>query len=115
MAGECICFMQSALKCARREFKLYIFTEVAYIMSYASVCEDVVQRKSIHLYSKVKKTSADFPCSGSWEQWTLCRDNVYRNTVHARSALLMSRLPESSVITKRDMLNMQSRGHKDWN
>ncbi len=26
--SECICSMQSALKCTRREFKLYIFTEV---------------------------------------------------------------------------------------
>ncbi len=31
-------------------------------------------------------------------------------TVHARSALLTSRLSESGVLTKRDMQNMQSRG-----
>ncbi len=51
-----------------------------------------------------------FPCSGSREQWTLCRDHVNRNTVHARSSLLTSRLSESGVLTKRDMQNMQSGG-----
>ncbi len=44
------------------------------------------------------------------EQWTLCREHVNRNTVHARSALLTSWLSESGVLTKRDMLKMQSGG-----
>ncbi len=61
--------------------------------------------------SEMKQTSADFTCSGSREQWTLCREHVNRkNTVHAWSALLTSRLSESSVLTKRDMQNMQSGG-----
>ncbi len=38
-----------------------------------------------------------FPCSGGREQWTLCREHVNRNTVHARSAPLTSRLSESGV------------------
>ncbi len=37
----CICSIQRALKCAKREFKLYLFTEVQYVMSHLSVCEDV--------------------------------------------------------------------------
>ncbi len=53
-------------------------------------------------------------CREQWtlcrEQWTLCREHVNRNTVHARSALLTSWLSESGVLTKRDMLNMQSGG-----
>ncbi len=51
-----------------------------------------------------------FPCSGSREQWTLCREHVNRNTVHAWSALLTSWLSESGVLTKRDRQNMQSGG-----
>ncbi len=47
------------------------------------------------------------PCSGSKEQWTLCREHVNRNTVHARSALLTSWLYESGVLTKRDMRNIR--------
>ncbi len=38
--------IQSALKCVRREFKLYIFTEVGYMMSHSAVCKDVAKRKS---------------------------------------------------------------------
>ncbi len=52
-------------------------------MSHSSVREDVAQRKSMNECSEIKSTSADFPCSGSWEQWTLCREHVNRNTVHA--------------------------------
>ncbi len=37
--NECICSIQRALKCARREFKLYLFTEVYDV--HLSVCEDV--------------------------------------------------------------------------
>ncbi len=81
-----------------------------YIMSHSSVREDVAQRKSINECSEVKLTSTDFPCSGSREQWTLCREHVNRNTVHARSALLTSWLSESGVLTKRDMQNMHSGG-----
>ncbi len=36
--SEHIYSIQSALKCARRELKLYIFTEVSYMMSHLSVC-----------------------------------------------------------------------------
>ncbi len=50
---ECICSIQRALKCARRAFKLYIFTEV-YDDIYSSVCEDVAQRKSMNECSEVK-------------------------------------------------------------
>ncbi len=75
------------------------------------MCEDVAQRKSMNECFEVKKTSTDFPCSGSREQWTLCRDHVNRNTVHARSTLLTSRLSESGVLTRRVMQNMQG----GWN
>ncbi len=54
--------IHSALKCARREFKLYIFTDVSYMMSHSSVRKDVAQRKSMNECSEVKLTSADFPC-----------------------------------------------------
>ncbi len=93
--------IHSALKCARREFKLYIFTDVSYMMSHSSVRKDVAQRKSMNECSEVKLTSADFPCWGSREQWTLCREHVNRNTVHSWSALLTSWLSESGVLTKR--------------
>ncbi len=81
------------------------------------MCEDLVQHKSMNECSEVKKTSTDFPCSGSREQRTLCRNNVNRYTVYARSTLLTSRLSESGVLTKRDMQHMQSRGggEDDWN
>ncbi len=46
--------IQSALNCARREFKFYIFTEVDYMMSHSSMCEDVVQCKSMNECSEVK-------------------------------------------------------------
>ncbi len=59
---------------------------------------------------KWNKLPTDFPCSESREQWTLCREHVNRNTVHARSSLLMSWLSESGVFIKRDMQNMQNRG-----
>ncbi len=64
---------------------VYIYRDIL------SVFEDVAQRKSMNESSEVKKTSTDFPCSGSREQWTLCRVHVNRNTVHARSALLTRR------------------------
>ncbi len=38
-----------------------------------------------------------------------------QNTVHESSSLLTSWLSESGVLTKRDMQNMQRRGHEDWN
>ncbi len=47
-------------------------------MSHSSVREDVAQRKSMNECSEIKLTSADFPCSGSREQWTLCREHVNR-------------------------------------
>ena len=49
--SERICSIQSALKCVRREFKFYLFTE---LMSHLSVCEDVAQRKSVNECSEVK-------------------------------------------------------------
>ncbi len=75
------------------------------------------QHKSMNECSEVNKTSTDFPCSGSRKQWTLCRNHIKRNTVHARSSLLMSWLSESGVLTKRDMQNGGGGGggwHKDW-
>ncbi len=69
--------------CARRELKLYIFTEVY-----------------------------DVTLIRAWRRWTLCREHINGNTVHAWSALLTSWLSESGVL-KRDMQNMQSGG--DWN
>ncbi len=56
-----------------------------------------------------------FRNDGSREQWTLCREHINRNTVHAWSALLTSWLSESGVLTKRDIWeakrqNMQSGG-----
>ncbi len=80
--SEHICSIQIALKCARREFKLYLFTEVYYVTLHASqvsfvcVCVDVAPHKSVNECYKVKLTSKDFPFSGSKEQWTLCRDHV---------------------------------------
>ncbi len=59
-------------------------------MSHSSVREDVAQRKSMNECSEIRQTSSDFPCSGSSEQWTLCREHVNRNTVHAWTALLTS-------------------------
>ncbi len=53
-------------------------------MSHSSVRKDVAQRKSMNECSEIKQTS------GSREQWTLCREHVNRNTVHAWSALLTS-------------------------
>ncbi len=82
-SNERIYSIQSALKCARRELKLYIFTEVY-----------------------------DVTLVRAWRRWTLCREHVNGNTVHAWSALLTSWLSESGVL-KRDMQNMQSGG--DWN
>ncbi len=74
-------------------------------MSHTFVCEDVAQSKSINERSEVKKTSTISPVQGVGRNGH-SRDNVNRNTVHAQSSLLMSRLPESSVLTKRDMQNM---------
>ncbi len=107
--------IHSELKCARCEFKLYIFTDVYYV---TLVCAWRCCAAQIHewmFWSEVNFSG--FPCSGSreqWtlcrEQWTLCREHVNRNTVHARSALLTSWLYESGVLTKRDMQYMQSGG-----
>ncbi len=106
--NECMCSIQRALKCARCKFKLYLFTEVYDV--HSSVCEDAAQRKSVNECSEVKYTSTDFPCSGSREQRTRCRDHINQNTVHARSSLLTSWLSESGVLTKRDMQNMRAGG-----
>ncbi len=88
--SERICSMQSALKCARREFKLYLFTEV-----YCHTRPCVKTLRSVNPWMKVPKWSKlqrIYPGkSGSREQWTLCRDNVNRNAVHAQSAFLTSR------------------------
>ncbi len=106
--SECIYSIQSALKCARRELKLYIFTEVYDVTLIRAWRRCAVQ---IHEWmSRNKVNFSGFPCSGSREQWTLCREHVNRNTVHAWSALLTSWLSESGVLTKRDMQNMQSGG-----
>ncbi len=81
-----------------------------YMISHSSVREDVAQRKSMNECSEVKQTSTDFPCSGSREQWTLCRKHVNRNTFHVRNTRLTSWLSESGVLTKRNMQNMQRGG-----
>ncbi len=76
---ERICSIQRALKCARRE--LYLFTEVYYVTLSASlesfIC--VWRRCAAQIHEWMfpsKYTSPDFPCSGSREQWTLCRDHA---------------------------------------
>ncbi len=54
VGSERICSIQRALKCARCEFKLYVFTEVYYVTLHASlvsfvcVCEDAAQCKSVN-------------------------------------------------------------------
>ncbi len=107
--SEHIYSIQSAYKCARRELKLYIFTEVYDITLVRAWRRCVAQ---IHEWMFQNEVN-----SGSREQWTLCREHVNRNTVHAWSALLTSWLSESGVLTKRDMQNMQSGGggREDWN
>ncbi len=102
--------IQSALKCARHEFKLYIFTEVYDVTLVRAWRRCAAQIHEWMFRNKVNFSG--FPCSESREQWTLCREHVNRNTVHAWSALLTSWLSESGVLTKRDMQNMQS---EDWN
>ncbi len=106
--SERICSMQSALKCARHEFKLYIFTEVYNVTLVRAWRRCAAQIHEWMFRSEVNYNR--FPCSGSREQWTRCREHVNRNTVHARSALLTSWLSESGVLTKRDLQNMQSGG-----
>ncbi len=98
--SERIYSIQSALKCARRELKLYIFTEV-YDVTLRVWRRWAAQIQEWMFQNKVNFSG--FPCSGSREQWTLCREHVNRNTVHAWSALLTSWLSESGVLTKRDM------------
>ncbi len=106
--SERIYSIQSVLKCARRELKLYIFTEVYDVILVRAWRRYAAQ---IHEWMFPNKVNfSGFPCSGSREQWTLCREHVNRNTVHAWSALLTSWLSESGVLTKRDMQNMQSGG-----
>ncbi len=90
---------------ARRELKLYIFTEV-----YDVTLVRAWRRCAVQIHEWMFRNKVNFPCSGSREQWTLCREHVNRNTVHAWSALLTSWLSESGVLTKRDMQNMQSGG-----
>ncbi len=99
--------IQSALKCARCELKLYIFTEV-----YDALVRAWRRRAAqIHEWMFRNKVNfSGFPCSGigsnghcvgsnghcvgsngpcveQWtlcrEQWTLCREHVNQNTVHA--------------------------------
>ncbi len=77
-------------------------------MSHSSVCEDAAS--SANPWINVPKwTSTDFPAQGVGSN-EHCRDHINRNRVHARSTLLTSWLFESSVLTKRDMQNMQSGG-----
>ncbi len=106
--SERIYSIQSALKCARRELKLYIFTEVYDVTLVRAWRRCAAQIYEWMFWNEVNFSG--FPCSGSREQWTLCREHVNRNTVHAWSALLTSWLSESGVLTKRDMQNMQSGG-----
>ncbi len=64
--------IQSALKCARRELKLYIFTEVYDVTLVCAWRRCVAQIHEWMLRNKVNFSG--FPCSGSKEQWTLCRE-----------------------------------------
>ncbi len=100
--------IQSAYKCARHELKLYIFTEAYDVTLVRAWRRCAAQIHEWMFWSEVNFSG--FPCSASREQWTLCREHVNRNTVHAWSALLTSWLSESGVLTKRDMQNMQSGG-----
>ncbi len=43
-----VCSIQRALKCARREFKLYLFTEVYDV--HSSVCEDAAGSSAVQIY-----------------------------------------------------------------
>ncbi len=102
---QSVCSIQRALKCARREFKLYLFTEVYYVTLHTSlvsfVCEWMFQ-------SEINFNG--FPLLRSREQRTLCREHVNRNIVHARSSLLTSWLSDSGVLNKRDMQKYAERG-----
>ncbi len=70
--SERIYSIQSALKCARCELKLYIFTEV-----YDDTLVRAWRRCAAQIHEwmfRNKVNFSGFPCSGSREQWTLCRE-----------------------------------------
>ncbi len=70
--SERIYSIQSALKCARRELKLYIFTEVYDVTLVRAWRRCAAQ---IHEWMFRNKVNFSwFPCSGSREQWTPCRE-----------------------------------------
>ncbi len=70
--SERIYSIQSALKCARRELKLYIFTEVSDVTLVRAWRRCAAQIHEWMFRNKVNFSG--FPCSGSREQWTLCRE-----------------------------------------
>jgi len=70
--SEHIYSIQSALKCARHELKLYIFTEVYDVTLVRAWRRCVAQIHEWMFRNKVNFSG--FPCSGSREQWTLCRE-----------------------------------------
>ncbi len=70
--SERIYSIQSALKCARRELKLYIFTELYDVTLVRAWRRCAAQIHEWMFRNKVNFSG--FPCSGSREQWTLCRE-----------------------------------------
>ncbi len=70
--SERIYSIQSALKCARRELKLYIFTEVYDVTLVRARRRRAAQIHEWMIWNKVNFSG--FPCSGSREQWTPCRE-----------------------------------------
>ncbi len=124
--NECICSIKRLLKCTRREFKLYLFTEVCYVPLHVSLVSFVCVWRCCRLWlsanpwmnvPKWRKFNG-FPVlreKGAMDTMYIW-DHVNRNTVHARSSLLTSWWSESGMLTKRHMQNMQSGGTwVDWN
>ncbi len=80
----------------------YIMSHFTLLWWVSSVCEDAARSGNRERMFWSELNFNRFPCSGSRERWTLCREHVTRNTVHARSSLLTSWLSESGV-NKQDM------------
>ncbi len=102
---RCICSIQRALKYARREFKLYLFTEL-YDVYEDAAGSGASPWINVPKWSKLQRIS---PAQGVGSN-KHCVGIISIRTVHARSSLLTSWLSESGVLTKQDMQNMQSVG-----
>ncbi len=70
--SERIYSIQSVLKCASRELKLYIFTEVYDVTLVRAWRRCTAQIHEWMFWNEVNFSG--FPCSGSRKQWTLCRE-----------------------------------------